>query len=204
MTAWIGLTGGIGSGKSQAAACFSALGVPVIDADAISRQLTETVGSIALQQIADTFGNDAISVSGSLNRAYMRDLVFQDKTARQRLEAILHPLILEEIQRQKDTFQAAYGVIEIPTLIENLHFQRIVSRILVVECNEIFRLYRVMQRSQLSEQMVRAIMATQASDAQRAAIADDIIYNEGSLKDLQNAVLEKHLYYLDTFRQPEK
>lgn len=74
----------------------------------------------------------------------------------------------------------------------------------MVECNEIFRLYRVMQRSQLSEQMVRAIMATQASDAQRAAIADDIIYNEGSLKDLQNAVLEKHLYYLDTFRQPEK
>lgn len=204
MTAWIGLTGGIGSGKSQAAACFSALDVPVIDADAISRQLTETVGSIALQQIADTFGNDAISVSGSLNRTYMRDLVFRDKTARHRLEAILHPLILEEIQRQKDTFQATYGVIEIPTLIENLHFQRIVSRILVVECNEIFRLHRVMQRSQLSEQMVRAIMATQASDAQRAEIADDIIYNEGSLKDLQNAVLEKHLYYLDTFRQPEK
>ncbi|WII92424.1 dephospho-CoA kinase [Kingella negevensis] len=192
---WIGLTGGIGSGKSQVAACFSALNVPIIDADAISRQLTNTPNSSALNAIQQAFGDKAIDVSGCLNRAYIRQLVFTDKTAKQRLEAILHPLIMAEIHFQQSQFQAAYGLIEIPTLIENPHFQTLVSRILVVECNEVFRLQRVMKRNGLSEIEVRNIMANQATDEERLRVADDVIRNESSLKDLQQVVQKMHQFY---------
>ena len=101
MTAWVGLTGGIGSGKSKAAACFALLGVPVIDADAVSRTLTQTPDSEALRQIRQTFGDAVIDSAGCLNRAAMREYVFADEQARQRLETILHPLIYREIERQK-------------------------------------------------------------------------------------------------------
>ncbi|MDK4680961.1 dephospho-CoA kinase [Kingella negevensis] len=192
---WIGLTGGIGSGKSQVAACFSALNVPIIDADAISRQLTNTPNSSALKAIQQAFGDKAIDVSSCLNRTYIRQLVFTDKTAKQRLEAILHPLIMAEIHFQQSQFQAAYGLIEIPTLIENPHFQTLVSRILVVECNEVFRLQRVMKRNGLSEIEVRNIMANQATDEERLRVADDVIRNESSLKDLQQVVQKMHQFY---------
>ena len=194
MTVWIGLTGGIGSGKSQVAADFSALGVPRIDADAISRQLTQTTGSMALQQIRHQFGDDVLTVSGCLNRAYMRERVFVDGQAKAQLEAILHPLIFAEIERQQQDFQAAYGVVEIPT------FQSLVERILVVTCPENIRVQRVMTRNGLTEATVRAIMATQASDEARLRVADDVIANTGSLQDLQQAVEMQHRAYLALFQ----
>ena len=196
MTVWIGLTGGIGSGKSQVAADFSALGVPRIDADAISRQLTQTTGSMALQQIRHQFGDDVLTVSGCLNRAYMRERVFVDGQAK----AILHPLIFAEIERQQQDFQAAYGVVEIPTLVEHPIFQSLVERILVVTCPENIRVQRVMTRNGLTEATVRAIMATQASDEARLRVADDVIANTGSLQDLQQAVEMQHRAYLALFQ----
>ncbi len=200
MTVWIGLTGGIGSGKSQVAADFSALGVPRIDADAISRQLTQTAGSMALQQIRQQFGDAALTVSGCLNRAYMREMVFADGQAKEQLEAILHPLIFAEIERQQKDFQAAYGVVEIPTLVEHPIFQSLVKRILLVTCPEPIRVQRVMARNGLTEAAVRAIMATQASDEARLRVADDVIANAGSLQDLQQAVERQHRAYLALFQ----
>ena len=200
MTVWIGLTGGIGSGKSQVAADFSALGVPRIDADAISRQLTQTAGSMALQQIRQQFGDAALTVSGCLNRAYMREMVFADEQAKAQLEAILHPLIFAEIERQQKGFQTAYGVVEIPTLVEHPIFQSLVKRILLVTCPESVRVQRVMARNGLTEAAVRAIMASQASDEARLRVADDVIANVGSLQDLQQAVARQHRAYLALFQ----
>ena len=200
MTVWIGLTGGIGSGKSQVAADFSALGVPRIDADAISQQLTQTAGSRALQQIRQQFGDGALTVSGCLNRAYMREMVFADGQAKAQLEAILHPLIFAEIEWQQQDFQAAYGVVEIPTLVEHPIFQSLVKRILLVTCPEPIRVQRVMARNGLTEAAVRAIMATQASDGARLRVADDVIANVGSLQDLQQAVERQHRAYLALFQ----
>ena len=200
MTVWIGLTGGIGSGKSQVAADFSALGVPRIDADAIARQLTQTEDSVTLQQIRQQFGDDAITLSGCLNRAYMRERVFADGQEKAKLEAILHPLIFAEIQQQQKGFQAAYGVVEIPTLIEHPIFQSLVQRILVVTCPDNIRVQRVMARNGLTEAAVRAIMATQASDEARLRVADDVIANTGSLQDLQQAVEMQHRAYLALFQ----
>ena len=194
MTVWIGLTGGIGSGKSQVAADFSALGVPRIDADAISRQLTQTASNAALQQIREQFGDGALTISGCLNRGYMRERVFADKREKAKLEAILHPLIFAEIERQQKDFQAAYGLVEHPI------FQSLVARILVVTCPESVRVQRVMARNGLTEAAVRAIMASQASDKARLRVADDVIANTGSLQDLQQAVERQHRAYLALFQ----
>ena len=197
MTAWVGLTGGIGSGKSQAAACFALLGVPVIDADAVSRILTQTPDSEALRRIRQTFGDSVIDSAGCLNRATMREYVFADEQARQRLEAILHPLIYREIERQKAACTAApYGIIELPTLAEHPVFRRLVQRVLLVQCDEKTRVQRVMARNGLTEAAVRAIMQAQAGDEQRLALADDCLVNQGSPEDLSQAVQRQHRIYL--------
>lgn len=197
MTAWVGLTGGIGSGKSKAAACFALLGVPVIDADAVSRILTQTPDSEALRRIRQTFGDSVIDSAGYLNRAAMREYVFADEQARQRLEAILHPLIYREIERQKVACTAApYGIIELPTLAEHPVFRRLVQRVLLVQCDEKTRVQRVMARNGLTEAAVRAIMQAQAGDEQRLALADDCLVNQGSPEDLSQAVQRQHHIYL--------
>ena len=197
MTAWVGLTGGIGSGKSQAAACFALLGVPVIDADAVSRTLTQTPDSEALRQIRQTFGDSVIDSAGYLNRAAMREYVFADEQARQRLEAILHPLIYREIERQKAAcISAPYGIIELPTLTEHPIFRRLVQRVLLVQSDEKTRIQRVMARNGLTEAAVRAIMQAQAGDEQRLALADDCLVNQGSPEDLSQAVQRQHRIYL--------
>ena len=202
MTVWIGLTGAIGSGKSQVAACFSELDIPIIDADAIAKMLTSCPHSPALQQIQKVFGQEALDISGSLNRQFMRERIFSDKSAKTALEQILHPLILQEIEQQKQQYpHAIYGIIEIPTLTENPDFQKIVSHILVVICNPGERIQRVMQRSGLTEEAVQAIMRGQASDAQRAQLADDFICNEGSLNYLRERVNVLHQEYCTRFGQ---
>ncbi|MDO4248310.1 MAG: dephospho-CoA kinase [Neisseria sp.] len=195
MTVWVGLTGGIGSGKSKAAAEFLRLGVPLIDADAVSRSLTAENGA-ALSGIRRQFGDDLFDDHACLKRAALRDLVFASDKARNDLEALMHPLILAEIKNRKAAYpNAGYGVIEIPLLVEKPAFKAAVDRVLVVESEEAIRLQRVVRRSNLTEEAVLRIMAAQAADWQRRMAADDILVNNGTEEELAAKVGRFHLYY---------
>lgn len=201
MTAWIGLTGGIGSGKSQAAACFSELDIPVIDADVINKELINTPHSKALNEIKITFGLEALDDSGCLNRDYMRHLIFRQPEKKRLLESILHPYIFNGIIKAKSQYnQTPYGIIEIPTLAEHPYFQQLVERIIVVHCDEAMRIERVKARSHLDEETIRAIIANQATDKQRLTIANDVIDNSGQLLQLQQSVFKLHQAYLNRYQ----
>jgi len=191
----VGLTGGIGSGKSAAAACFARLGVPVVDADEIAHALTGANGA-AMPAILMAFGEAARRDDGSMNRSYMREQVFSDTELRQRLEGILHPLILSESQRQLRAAQGPYALLVVPLLFEQPRYQAEVKRSLLIDCDETVQVARVQSRSGLTEQAVRAIMAAQMTRAQRQALADDVIDNSGTLAQLQLQVEAKHQYYL--------
>ena len=174
----IGLTGGIGSGKSTVASMLAELGAVVLDTDAISRELTAP-GGAALPAIAALFGTQAIGADGALDRAWMRQRVFADAAARQQLEGILHPMIGIEVQRRSDAAGDAPRVFDVPLLTESLHWRARVQRVLVVDCSEETQVQRVMQRSQWTEDTVRRVIAQQAPRARRRAIADAVIFNEG-------------------------
>lgn len=194
---WIGLTGGIGCGKSQAAVFFRQLGVVVIDADAVNRELIDTPNSPAISLIQNDFGKAFIDSSGSLNRAAMRELIFTQPNAKTKLEQILHPLILQRIvllQKEINSHQN-YALVELPILRANSLFLHIIQRVLLIHCDENIRIKRVMQRNSFSEQQVKNIIANQPTDAERLALADDVIDNSGSLKDLQLAVERQHIIY---------
>ena len=196
MTTWIGLTGGIGSGKSQTAALFGELGVPLIDADTVNRTLTDTPNSPPLCAIRRRFGEQALDASGRMNRPHIRQTVFNDPQAKRDLEAILHPFIFTEIRSLKNHFtDFPYGIIEIVILAEQPVFRNPVERVLLVSADENVRIGRVMRRSGLTEAEVRAIIAAQAAESDRRSIADDIIDNNGSLKDLQETVFRQHQIY---------
>ena len=200
MTVWIGLTGGIGSGKSQAAAEFVRLGVPHVDADALSRSLTAD-GGAALPAIRQAFGDAVFDSESRLNRAALRDEVFRRPEARQQLEQILHPLILAAIQAQQQQYtDAAYGIIDIPLLIEQAHFLALVERVLVVDVEEATQIRRVQTRSALAEEEIRRIIATQATRRQRLLYADDVLYNEGSADELTEKVQRLHRFYQAVYR----
>lgn len=199
MTAWIALTGGIGSGKSQAAICFQSFGVPVIDADAVNRRLISTTDSPALTAIARSFGEQMLDENGLLRRDKMRQLIFTNPAAKQQLEHILHPLIIAQIRIEQARSHAVYGLVELPTLAEHPHFRPLVQRVLLIHSDENVRLTRVMQRNGLSEAEVRAIIAAQADDASRFALADDIIHNHGSPQNLTAAVARQHQNYLQRY-----
>lgn len=191
----VGLTGGIGSGKSTVAELFRACGAGVIDSDAISRQLTQAGGS-ALPAIRAAFGAACIDGSGALDRPRMRQLVFADAAARQRLEAILHPLIREEMLAQAAAATAPYLLLVVPLLLEAQGYAELVRRILVVDCPEQAQLERTMQRSGLSAAAVQAIMAQQASRNERLQRADDVIHNDGEPSQLPSQVARLHRQYL--------
>lgn len=198
-TVWVGLTGGIGSGKSQVAQELMQLGIPVIDADQINRQLILTPNSRALQEIAATFGSNILNENGQLNRDAMRERIFSDPEAKKQLEAILHPKIIEEIQKQqqKPEYQhLPYGVIELPTLFEHPHFQPLVQHILVVHAQESERIIRVQKRNGFSEASIRAIMAAQISETQRLSLADSVIDNNDHRDELQTRVQQWHQQFL--------
>lgn len=176
----LGLTGGIGSGKSTVAARLQACGATLIDADHISRSLTAS-GGMALPLIAQAFGANLIDAQGALNRARMRELVFADPSARQRLEAILHPLIADQTRQQHEAAVAAGSkliVHDIPLLVESGHWRTRLDGVLVVDCRESTQIERVMARSALSREAVQAIIDAQATRAQRLATADWVIYND--------------------------
>ena len=178
----VGLTGGIGSGKSTVAKRFEEHGVAVIDADALSHALTAP-GGAAINAIAATFGSTFIGADGSMDRAQMRARVFAEPGDRRKLEAILHPLVHAETSRQAATAASPYIILMIPLLIEartrNPQWRERFDRILVIDCSEATQIARVMQRSALTPDAVRAIMAAQATRAERLAHADDVIDNDG-------------------------
>ncbi|NDF63474.1 MAG: dephospho-CoA kinase [Synechococcaceae bacterium WBB_3_034] len=184
----IGLTGGIGSGKSTVAAFFEAHGAWRFDADAVSHELT-SAGGAAMPAIEQAFGPGVLASDGSLDRAAMRARVFNDAQQRQRLEAILHPLIGA---RREAVVQAAAGrsvVFDIPLLAESPAWRARVDRVLVVDCLESTQVARVMARSGLQAADIRRIIDSQASRAQRRAVADAVIFNDGlSLQELEQAV----------------
>lgn len=190
----VGLTGGIGCGKSTVADLFATHGVPIIDTDAISHQLTCS-GGAAIDALRDTFGNEFIDAGGALDRARMRQLVFSDNSAKQQLERILHPLILEQSRSLAASSTAPYILIVVPLLFESGSYREWLHRTLVVDCAESTQIKRAVKRDGLSEATVRAIMAQQLPRSQRQALADDIIHNDGDLSALRLQVEQLHLLY---------
>ena len=177
----LGLTGGIGSGKSTVAGLLVKRGATLIDADAISRAATASAGQ-AIAQIEAAFGAQSIAPDGSLDRDVMRTLVFADPQAKSRLEAIIHPLVGQEIARlavQADESGARCIVFDIPLLVEFGHWHRSLHRVLVVDCLETTQVTRVTTRSGLPAAQIRNIVAAQASRAQRLAAADVVLFNDG-------------------------
>jgi dephospho-CoA kinase len=190
----VGLTGGIGSGKSMASAEFGRLGATVIDTDAIARELTQP-GGAAMPHIRGLFGDAFVTPAGAMNRQAMRDRAFSDPRAKQALEGLLHPMIREESERRIAAATGKYVVYVVPLLIESGDYRRRVDRVLVVDCPESLQLERVRARSGLPESEVRAIMASQASRAERLAAADDVIDNGATPEALRRQVAALHARY---------
>lgn len=174
----LGLTGGIGSGKSSVASAFVSLGAQLVDTDAIARALTQADGA-AMPALRATFGPQALAADGALDREYMRQLAFGDTGAKRRLEAILHPLIGEEALRQAALAGARPVVFDVPLLAESSHWRGRVDRVVVVDCPEGTQVARVAQRPGWNENAARSVVAQQASRAARRAIADAVIFNDG-------------------------
>ena len=199
MTFVVGLTGGIGSGKSAAADAFARLGAGVVDTDAIAHELTGP-GGPAIDEIRRLFGPDFISQSNALNRERMRELVFRDPAQKKRLEALLHPMIRAESGRRIRAFggenPVPYVVHMVPLLIESPDYRERVQRVLVVDCPEPLQAERVRARSGLSGEQVAAIIKSQVSREKRLAAADDVIDNSGSIDALQQQVKKLHEKYL--------
>ena len=191
----VGLTGGIGSGKSAAADEFARLGATVVDTDAIARELTEP-GGAALPHIKSLFGDAFVGADGAMDRDAMRSRVFSDPVAKQALEGLLHPMIRAEAERRTAAAEGSYVVQVVPLLVESGDYRKRVARVLVVDCPEEVQLNRVVARSGLSEREVRAIMAHQVSRAARLAAADDVIDNAGTLDALRRQVGALHARYV--------
>ena len=199
MTLVVGLTGGIGSGKSAAADEFARLGAAIVDTDLIAHELTGS-GGLAIPGIRKLFGEQAIGPDGAMDRGKMRDQVFSDPEAKRKLEALLHPLIREESARRIAAARAPYVVHVVPLLIESPDYRRRVDRVLVVDAPEGAQVARVRSRSGLSEDEVRAIMRTQVARAERLAAADDVLDNGGSRDALRTQVAALHQKYLQFAR----
>lgn len=192
----VGLTGGIGSGKSTVADLFAAQGAAIIDTDDIAHRLTQP-GGTAIPALRAEFGDRYIGDDGALDRARMRALVFADATARERLERLLHPLILAQAESElAQNADAPYAILVVPLLPRVPAFRRLMQRVLAVDCDEHIRLARVVRRSRLTEEEVRAIIASQTPRTEQLALADDIILNDGDLDTLTDQIDALHRRYL--------
>ena len=183
----VGLTGGIGSGKSTVADLFGERGIVVVDTDAIAHELTGPAGA-AMPALLAEFGAGIAEASGALDRAAMRRLVFADASARARLEAILHPMIRQLSAERCHQAESPYVILAVPLLVESGTYRERCDRILVVDCPESLQIERVMKRSALPESEVRAIISAQATREQRLQIADDVVTNAGALTNLYKTV----------------
>ncbi len=190
----VGLTGGIGSGKTAVSDCFAALGVPVIDTDIIAREVVEP-GQPALAEIVAAFGAECVDSSGALQRAVLRQRIFHDAAARQQLEALLHPRIRNIVRERSAAQSAPYVLVVIPLLVES-GMRDLVQRVLVVDVSEEEQMRRVLHRDQVHQLQVRQILNAQATRSQRLAIADEVLVNDGSLADLSAKVAALHQHYL--------
>jgi dephospho-CoA kinase len=192
----VGLTGGIGSGKSTVADLFAAHGVPLVDTDLIAHRITAPHG-IAMPQIAAEFGDSFVAANGSLDRARMRTLVFSDDGARKRLEGITHPLIRAETEREQREAQGPYVIVVVPLLVESGSWKTRVNRVLTVDCSVETQISRVMSRNGFSREQVLAIIARQATREARLAAADDVIENDNAPFDALKAHVDaQHRGYL--------
>lgn len=191
----VGLTGGIGSGKSTVADLFADLGVPVIDTDVIARELT-VPGGAALESIHSVFGDAVIQADGSLDRAALRRIVFADVDARRQLETILHPRIRQAVEQACAKLSAPYVLVVIPLLVETGGYRDLLDRVLLVDCPEALQISRVIARNGLTRDEARAILAAQASRSERLAVADDIIVNVTTREALRAEVVTLDQRYL--------
>ena len=189
----VGLTGGIGSGKTTVSDRFKALGVPVIDTDIIARELVAP-GSDALAEIVTTFGADVLLPDNSLDRNALREQVFADKTKRTQLEQILHPRIRREVARRLAALDAPYCVIVVPLLIET-DFKQLVDRVLVIDALDELRRKWLRERDDIDDDAIDQMFAAQTDRETRLAAADDVIRNDGTLADLEQRVLDLHKRY---------
>ena len=195
MTLVVGLTGGIGSGKSAAAEEFARLGATVVDTDAIAHELTGP-GGAAIPEIKRLFGRAFVDASGAMDRRRMRGLVFSDAEEKARLESLLHPMIRAESERRIAAANGPYVVLVVPLLVESPDYRARLGRVLVVDCPEALQITRVRQRSGLPEAEVKRIIATQIQREKRLAAADDVIDNSGTISALQQQVRKLHENYL--------
>lgn len=196
----IGLTGGIGSGKSTVAGLFAQHGVAVIDADQLSHELT-AAGGAAIDAIRGAFGDRFIDPQGALDRVRMRSRVFSDAAAKTKLESILHPMIREETERRVLRASSAYVILMIPLLVETGDPHARCDRVLVVDCPEATQIERVMARSNLSRGEAEAIVAAQVSRSERLRVADDVIDNSGPPESLRPQVEKLHARYVAAARE---
>ncbi len=197
MSYLVGLTGGIGSGKSTVAILFKECGVAVVDSDEISHNLTRAGGE-AIELIRAEFGDEFIDISGALDRARMRSLAFSDPRSRKQLEAILHPLIRRKMLEQVkgNSAKSPYMLLVIPLLFEADNYRELVQRVAVVDCDENTQLTRTLRRSGMIEHEARAIMAEQIARAERLKLADDVIHNDADMDNLRLQVKQLHRKYL--------
>ncbi len=190
----IGLTGGIGSGKTLVANVFADLGASVVDADEVARSLT-IPGGEGIEPVRKQFGAQFIQQDGAMNRAMMREHVFSNANERLKLEAILHPLIRDVSFRLAEKARGDYVIFVNPLLVELPIWHGMGTRILVVDCPEELQVFRVMKRNNMTAEQVRAIMATQATREKRLAMADDVIENDKSIEDIFREVGDLHAMY---------
>jgi len=197
----IALTGGIGSGKSEAARQFAALGVPIVDTDVIAHQLT-AVGEPILTEIKHVFGDDFLSSDGALNRAKLRAHVFENSAERLKLEALLHPAIheraLKQLSDNENKLHPAYQILVIPLLFESNRYDGVVNKILVIDCDENLQIKRATARSHMTESEIKKMMGAQVARAVRLALADEVIVNNGSLAELRENVTTIHKKFIKT------
>lgn len=189
----IGLTGGIGSGKSTACEIFSELGVPIIDADIVARKVVQA-GMPALQLIKEEFGEDIITKDGLLDREKARDQIFTNEIDRKKLENILHPVIYERIVHETENIDSSYCIISIPLLLETEALD-IIDRVLIIDVSEKLQLSRASVRDNASLNDIKRIIRTQMSRDNRLAAADDIINNEGDIENLRRQIHDLHEFY---------
>ena len=191
---WIGLTGGIASGKSAVASEFARLGVPVIDLDVLARALVEP-GQPALADIVTRFGKGILAPDGTLDRRQLRERIFNHPADKQALEAILHPAIRAEQQKLASQLGGPYQIHVVPLLVEN-QSQGLYGRILVVDCNRTTQLARLVKRDGITPELAEQILAAQAGRDERMKIADDVLDNNGSVRELPEKIALLHRHYL--------
>ncbi|QKJ65915.1 dephospho-CoA kinase [Deefgea piscis] len=197
----VGITGGIGSGKSSFCHAFVRLGITVIDTDQLAHQLTQA-SSAAMPAIVAEFGKSAIQADGALNRTWMRQHIFSNPSGKQTLEKILHPLIYKMAAEliKNEPPEQAYCILAVPLLFETQLFLRLIDYSIAIDCEEHLQIERVKSRSHLSETEIRQIMATQMSREQRNQYADEVLRNDGTLQDIDAKVSQTHDFLLQKFK----